>query len=107
MPADPATLPVPKKLMAELRELGVPENAKPARFEQVGVLIRVTGSQSPATDYALMFEEENRGFLAPIADGVLHKEWVDQSVRVVGRAYRIPTWKAPIVVIEKMTRTRP
>ena len=102
--ADPAALPVPEKLMAELRELGVPAEAKPARFEQTGTLTRVTGSQSRATDHALMFESENRGFVVPIADGILNKELIDQPVRVVGRAYRIPTWKAPIVVVESIAR---
>ena len=101
---DPAALPVPEKLMAELRELGVPADAKPARFEQTGTLTQVAGSQARATDHALMFESENRGFVVPIADGILRKEFVDQPVRVVGRAYRIPTWKAPIVVVESIAR---
>jgi len=91
-----------KSMLAEISKLGMDKKAKPEQFDRAGILIKVSSSNSPATDYALIAEEQNRGFLAFPAKDMVKEDMIGKAVNVRGLAYTISGWKAGVVLVHEI-----
>ena len=84
------------KIESDLNLLG-------AKFEKDGIVVegtlyKIPKSTSPATNFAVLKGSENQGFVC----GLDEKEFtssVGKKVKYNGKSYRVPGWKAPIVVV--------
>ena len=93
--------------VAELKKLGI--DVDKDKFEPVavsGVLISVPSSTNLATNYAVgSAEVPIIGFVCAAEDGML-KPFVQQNVQIVGKAYRVKDWKAPVIWLEEIDKAK-
>lgn len=92
-PAAPDT----DKIEADLKSLG-------AKFDKDGVnvkgiLYNIPKSTTPATNYAVLKGSENQGFVCGLDDKEF-KKLEGKEVDFTGKAFRIPGWKAPIIIVK-------
>ena len=86
-----------EKLEADLKSLG-------AKFDKDGVSVKgilynIPKSTTPATNYAVLKGSENQAFVCGLDDKEF-KKLEGKEVDFTGKAYRIPGWKAPIVIVK-------
>ena len=86
-----------EKIEADLKSLG-------AKFDKDGVnvkgiLYNIPKSTTPATNYAVLKGSENQGFVCGLDDKEF-KKLEGKEVNFTGKAYRIPGWKAPIIIVK-------
>ena len=93
--------------VAELRKLGIDVNKD--KFEQVsvsGILVPVPSSSNLATNYAVgSADVAILGFVCAAEDGML-KPFVQQNVQIVGKAFRVKDWKAPVIWLDEIDKAK-
>lgn len=81
---------------AALISLGIAKDSEGTEVGLSGMLMRVGTSKNRATDFALIGNNSNLGFIH--APGQDLKPLEGKDVKVVGTAFRIPKWHAPVVL---------
>ena len=93
--------------VAELRKLGIDVNKD--KFEQIsvsGILVPVPSSSNLATNYAVgSADVAILGFVCAAEDGML-KPFVQQNVQIVGKAFRVKDWKAPVIWLDEIDKAK-
>ena len=85
------------KIEADLKDLG-------AKFDKdnvsiKGILYSIPKSTTPATNYAVLQGSVNQGFVCG-PDEKEFKKLEGKEVNFTGKAFRIPGWKAPIILVK-------
>ena len=71
-----------------------------------GVLLKIPGSKSIATNFALGGDNgQNLGFICAEEPGMLNP-FVNKRVRVSGRKFTVKGWKAPIVWLDGIDKAK-
>jgi len=81
---------------AALISLGIAKDSEGTEVGLSGMLMRVGTSKNRATDFALIGNNSNLGFIH--APGQDLKPLEGKDVKVSGTAFRIPKWHAPVVL---------
>lgn len=83
-----------KKIQSDLVELGAVDSKE--KLTVSGTVTRIPASTSVATDYALLKDGKNQGYVC----GKDFSKLNGKEYTATGRVYRINGWKAPIIVID-------
>ena len=86
-----------KKLASDLKELGAKMEKESVTVS--GTIIKIPASTSAATNYALLKDGKNQGYICG-KDESFFSAKSGETYTATGKAYRVQGWKAPIIVIE-------
>lgn len=86
-----------QKINNDLEKLGALQDKNNLTIS--GTLIRIPASTSTATDYALLKDGKNQGYVCGKPADFFSKN-EGKEIKAAGKSYKVPGWKAPIIVIE-------
>ncbi len=96
----------PVKPDAVLTALGIAADSIGREVKLTGTLVAVGSSKSPATNYALMGEKSNQGFVYDAGNTGELKKLEGARATVTGIAFQVPGWHAPVVVMQLAEKAR-